>query len=160
MTHRYSKMNPNDALYIAARNYPGGVDALAARMGMSVKVLYNKLCPNTDSHHVNYHEVQMIIDFLSEVGRHDMVDMVINSFCWRYDLAVFKLPSVEPTDERLLDQMLGIMSKHGVMADGLKDALADGKISSRELDRIEEDFQTCIVALIRLRKTLHAHDDE
>lgn len=35
MTCKYSEMNQHDAIYIAARAYPGGVEALAGRMGMS-----------------------------------------------------------------------------------------------------------------------------
>ena len=49
MTRRYSDTNQHDALYKVARAYPGGLEALAARMGMSVNVLRNKLAPGIDT---------------------------------------------------------------------------------------------------------------
>lgn len=32
MTHRYNDINPGDAIYLAARSYPGGIDALARNL--------------------------------------------------------------------------------------------------------------------------------
>lgn len=156
MTHRYNQMNAADALYIAARGYPGGVEALAARMGMSVKVLYNKLCPKTDSHHINFDEVSVILDFLADAGKHDSVEMVINAFNWRHDRVAVKLPEHEPDDEQLFSQVLRIMNSHGVLADGLHQALRDDDINARELEAFEQDFQTCILGLLQLRCSIHA----
>jgi hypothetical protein len=45
MTRKYSDMNQHDALYKVARAYPGGLEALALRMDISVNVLRNKLAP-------------------------------------------------------------------------------------------------------------------
>ncbi|HEV7816365.1 MAG TPA: phage regulatory CII family protein, partial [Janthinobacterium sp.] len=44
-------MNQHDALYKVARNYPGGLEALAHSMGISVNVLRNKLAPTIASHY-------------------------------------------------------------------------------------------------------------
>lgn len=38
-------MNTKDAAYLTGRNYPGGVPALAARMGMDADELNRKLKP-------------------------------------------------------------------------------------------------------------------
>lgn len=43
-------MNPLDAAYKAAHDYPGGTDALAVRLGMTGAILRGKVNPN-DSHH-------------------------------------------------------------------------------------------------------------
>jgi len=40
-------MNTRDAAYLTGHHYPGGVPALAARMGMDARVLARKLNPNT-----------------------------------------------------------------------------------------------------------------
>lgn len=40
-------MNTRDAAYMTSLNYPGGVPALAARMGMDARDLSRKLNPNT-----------------------------------------------------------------------------------------------------------------
>lgn len=155
MTHRYNDLNPSDALYIAARSYPGGIEALAGRMGMSPRVLYKKLGTKVDSHHANYDEVSVILDFLVEAGKYDMVDLVINAFCWRHEYMAFELPRHFVSDEQLFDQVLTIMKQHGRLANGLSEAMHDGQIDAQEYDLIERDIRTCISGLLRLKKKLH-----
>jgi hypothetical protein len=160
MTHRYNAMNPGDALYMAARSYPGGIEALAARMGMKPGVLYKKLCTKVDSHHVNFVEASVIIDFLTEAGKHELVELVINSFCWRHDRVSFELPDQPASDDQLFEQVLVIMSNQGVLADGLRNALSDARISDSELYQFERDFQTCLLALVKLRQSIQdKHED-
>lgn len=40
-------MNTRDAAYLTGHHYPGGVPALAVRMGMDARELSRKLNPNT-----------------------------------------------------------------------------------------------------------------
>lgn len=155
MTHRYNEMNPGDALYMAARKYPGGIDALAARMGMPAGVLYKKLGTKVDSHHVSYEEVSTIIDFLIEAGQRDMAELVINSFCWRHDHLAFELPQQFVSDEQLFDQVLAIVQQKGDLARSLNHAMKDGRICTQEYNQIERDIQTCILGLLKLRKKIH-----
>lgn len=49
-------MDVCDAAYLIAHHYPGGVAALAARMGVNPGVLQNKLKPNNDTHHLRLDE--------------------------------------------------------------------------------------------------------
>lgn len=49
-------MDVRDAAYLIAHHYPGGVAALAARMGVNPGVLQNKLNPNNDTHHLRLDE--------------------------------------------------------------------------------------------------------
>lgn len=49
-------MDVRDAAHLIGHHYPGGVAALAARMGMVPGVLQNKLNPNNDSHHLRLDE--------------------------------------------------------------------------------------------------------
>lgn len=42
-------MNTRDAAYLTGHHYPGGVPALAVRMGMDAHELSRKLNPNTGS---------------------------------------------------------------------------------------------------------------
>ena len=50
MTRKYADMNQHDALYKVARAYPGGLEALAAKLDMSVNVLRNKLALGCQGH--------------------------------------------------------------------------------------------------------------
>lgn len=50
-------MSIEDAIYHTVHNYPGGVTALAARMGMSANTLTHKANPNTTTHHMHPREL-------------------------------------------------------------------------------------------------------
>ncbi len=53
-------LNVLDAAYHAAHGYPGGVAALAVRMGMSANTLNHKLNPNTPTHHLSLAEAMSL----------------------------------------------------------------------------------------------------
>jgi hypothetical protein len=152
MTRRYSPLAPLDALYIAARAYPGGVEALAQRLGMSPHVLYKKLQPPVDTHHVNFEEASAILDILENAGRAAQADMVIQAFNWRHQRVAVRLPDVaHQPSAQLLESAVSVMRQDGQLAGALQDALADdGRINSRELQIIEQHAQACITALLEL----------
>lgn len=162
MTCRYTEINQHDALYIAARAYPGGVEALALRMGMASHVLYKKLRPAVESHHANYEEVSEIIEHLEAAGRGDMADLALQAFAWRHSRLTFKLPDADIAGAELFAQVLRVMSDEGELARHIESALADdGRISDAELATIEKDLQECIEALVILRnKVRRKHDTD
>jgi hypothetical protein len=88
MTHRYTQMNPLDALYTAARAYPGGIEALAHRMGVSVAVLRNKLAPHVNTHHVTLAEASLIIEFLRE-AKCDEALLPLQALNWQHGLIAY-----------------------------------------------------------------------
>lgn len=49
-----------DAIYHTVHGYPGGVVALAARMGVSANTLTHKVNPNNDTHHMRPDELVAI----------------------------------------------------------------------------------------------------
>lgn len=53
-------MDVLDAAHLTAQNFPGGVPALARRMGVSANTLQHKLNPNTDRHILGLRESQII----------------------------------------------------------------------------------------------------
>lgn len=53
-------MTVADAIYHTVHNYPGGVVALAARMGVSANTLTHKANPNNDTHHMRPDELVAI----------------------------------------------------------------------------------------------------
>lgn len=68
MTRKYLDMNQHDALYKVARSYPGGIDALAQAMGISVNVLRNKLAPTIASHYPSFEEVSAVVELCHQAG--------------------------------------------------------------------------------------------
>jgi hypothetical protein len=57
-------MSIDDAIYRTVHNYPGGVAALAARMGVSPNTLTHKVNPNNATHHLHPREL-VAMQFLS-----------------------------------------------------------------------------------------------
>src|SRR5690606_4424393 len=56
-----ASMNVIDAAYSTVHDYPGGAEALAARMGKSAAVLRSKVNPNTSTHHLTLAEADEIL---------------------------------------------------------------------------------------------------
>ena len=50
-------MSVDDAIYHTVHSYPGGVTALAARMGVSPNTLTHKVNPNNNTHHLHPREL-------------------------------------------------------------------------------------------------------
>lgn len=53
-------MNTKDAAYLTGHNHPGGVPALAARMGMDARELIRKLNPNA-IHGISLDEAEVLM---------------------------------------------------------------------------------------------------
>lgn len=156
MTHFYSEMHPGDALYIAARQYPGGIDALAVRMGISASTLYKKLSAKVETHFISFEESQAILWFLREAGKKELVDSVLNAFCWQYDRIVIELPVDFATHELISDQFLEITSDHGTLASEIKSAERNRKVRKQDLDLVDSIMKRIIIGLHSLKKSLVA----
>lgn len=55
-------MDVLDAAYHTAHSYPGGVVALAPRMGISQNVLASKISVTSDTHHLSLKQAQILMD--------------------------------------------------------------------------------------------------
>lgn len=157
MTRKYLDMNQHDALYTVARGYPGGVDALAQCMGISVNVLRNKLAPTIASHYPSFEEVSTIIELCQRAGVNDAL-LPLHALLVRHGMAAFVVPQPEQVDGDDLSQTVClVMSQVGAVAAAVSTALMDGKVTLAEADLIEREFHGALAALgawrarIRLR---------
>lgn len=161
MTKAYSQMSALDALYTAARRYPGSVEAMALRLNKSPEVLRKKLQPDVESHHITLSEALDIIELLDGTVP-DAADLAIGSIAWRLDRAMVRLPKCDSSVDELLQQVLVIFAEEGKLSQDISVALSnDGKIDARELDMIEADLSHSIEALMSLRDKVrekHHHD--
>ncbi|PTR17480.1 hypothetical protein C8R31_101644 [Nitrosospira sp. Nsp2] len=157
MTYRYSDINQHDALYKAARTYPGGVEALARRMAQpSAAVLYNKLRPGVDTHHTQFEEVSEVIESLQEVGKGDAAELPIQAFCWRHGYVAVKLPAERPAaGGELLRMICNVVADEGQVAGTIATALSDNWISPQEQEQIELTIRRAVQGLLELEKQLH-----
>jgi hypothetical protein len=160
MTRRYLDMNQHDALYTVARKYPGGLEALARELGMSVNVLRNKLAPTIVSHYPSFEEVSQIVEHCHQAGVPD-AHLPLHALLVRHGMAAFLVPQPETARQDDLSQTVcRVMSEVGAVAEAVSSALIDGKVTSAEADLIERKFQSALSALgawrARLRKEADA----
>lgn len=154
MTLRYSEANQHDALYLIARKYPGGVEALAHRLGKSPDVLYNKLRPGVHTHHITFEELSLILELCEEAGVNDWT-LPLRAFCWRHRHIPISLPHCpEVGDEQLTTLLCQTMKEIGDVADEISQATRDGRITDRELAGLEVQFTEAAAALMALRKRI------
>lgn len=160
MTCHYSEINLFDAISIASRRYPGGIEALAQRIGIRVpQVLRNKITPSNEQNHLTVEELTHIIDSLQHAGRQKEADLIIDAFNWTFGRVATKLPGIEPpvgTD--LTPHLLHIMRHTGEIAADLESSIEDGRITTKELDAMEKRVQESIEAQLQLLEQLrHQH---
>ena len=157
MTRKYSDMNQHDALYKVARAYPGGLEALATKMGMSVNVLRIKLAPAIESHYPSFEELSVIIELCHQAGVKD-AHLPLHALLGRHGLAAFVVPEPsEVSKDDLSQTVCKVMSQVGDVAEAVSEALLDGVITAAEADLIEREFQAALTALGEWRARIRAH---
>jgi hypothetical protein len=157
MTRRYSDMNQHDALYKVARAYPGGLEALAARLQVSVNVLRNKLAPGIETHYPSFEEMSAIIDLCQEAGVKDAL-LPLHALLARQGMAGFLVPEPrEFTDDDLSQTVCRVMSQVGNAAEAVSEAMMDRVITTREADLIEREFQAALAAIGEWRERIRQH---
>ena len=147
MTRRYLDMNQHDALYTVARKYPGGLDALARELGVSVNVLRNKLSPAIASHYPSFEEVSQIVECCHRAGVED-AHLPLHALLVRHGMAAFVVPQPASARQDDLSQTVcRVMSEVGAVAEAVSTALLDGVVTVAEADLIEHKFQCALSAL-------------
>jgi hypothetical protein len=154
MTRKYCDMNQHDALYKAARAYPGGIEALAQAMGMSANVLRNKLAPTIASHYPSFEEVSTIVELCQSAGVAD-AHLPLHALLVRHGMAAFIVPQPEQSSSDDLSQTVcRVMSQVGAVAAAVSCALMDGRVTAAEADLIEREFHGALAALGEWRARL------
>jgi len=152
LTYLYSDTSQHEALYNAARKFPGGIDglanALSARLGkrISPNVLRNKLRPGIDTHHITLEDFSLVLE-LCEEARVESALQPLDAVCWRHGRVAVEVPEVDPNDPNPARTVCQVMAKVGAVAEAVAKAAADGVIDERELDEIEAVFFRAQAAL-------------
>lgn len=151
MTYHYTEVDPSDALYNAARKYPGGIPALALRLQIPAGTLQKKLSPAVKTHVLGYEEAIAVIELLDEAVPAE-ADLAIGGLLWRLNRVALRLPAGGDVDsDALVARLMQVFSDEGVLAEHIREALADKRVNQRELARIEKDIQRAMEDLATLR---------
>jgi hypothetical protein len=137
MTHKYSARNQHDLLYEVARAYPGGIEALAARLGTSAKKLYKKLSPKSPERNTTAEEFSVIVEMCEGAGVKNAMSP-IEAMCWRHGGIFVPLDAINgTTDEDLRKTGIQAMTQLGNVAALVEEALERDELSDNDMERIE-----------------------
>ena len=123
-------MDMFDTIHEIAHSYPGGVEALALRMGKNSGTLRKKLLQNVDTHELTVKELRTLVDFAD-------TDKIAQSFAADRGLMCISMPDYDGlSDKEILDLHLELLAQQGEWAREISKAMSNGEIDwdvSRQL---------------------------
>lgn len=140
-------MNITDAAHKTVKDYPGGSEALAVRIGMSAAVLRNKVNPNNNTHHLTLAEASEIMGVTGD-------DRILHAMAAEHGYTLQKMQADGMAS--VMGAMLENAAKQGAFAQALQEALADGLISENEMKAISSAGTAQVEAMINLLARLRA----
>lgn len=142
-----------DAFYHTCRDYPGGIEALAPRLGVQPGVLRNKACTTNTTNKPTFAEARDICEL---TGDHRM----LHSFASSLGYACFKFDrDVDASELAVIEVVTNSMSAHGSVGSAVYSALADGRVDRKEAKVIEEAVYKAVRCLQELRACLTSMAD-
>ncbi|MFP4615554.1 MAG: phage regulatory CII family protein [Thiohalorhabdus sp.] len=134
MTRRYFHDALEEAQYRVVREYPGGARALAPLVGMHAGTLSNKVNPSNETHHLATREAVAMQHAAKDFRILHAEAQLLHHTC-------IPLTSFEGvSDAELLDLYAGYHKELGETAEAIRDALADGAVTRRELERVRKEL--------------------
>jgi len=162
VTLQLNPLHPLDALAKSCREYPGGMTALAARMGKTEATLRKELAQGVPTHRVGYdEELSTILDYLHDAGVLSWAD-TLHAFAYRHAHLMVPIPDVDGQEDEQLVQMVCAMVKEvgdvGGSLTSAKSDKGDGSkyISTQEFKNFDAQVEEAMAALAALRERVHA----
>lgn len=140
-------MNILDAAYRVGHDSPGGVAALAPRMGISQAVLNSKINPNTKTHILSIEEM---IRMEHLTGRHDML------FAHAEALGYVAVPVPCLGDDDIDHAITTACAEFGDYLRTVGDTLSDKRVTPNEAKRLEKELVEMIASATHLQALLTA----
>lgn len=140
-------MNIEDAAHRVGHDSPGGVAALAPRMGMSQAVLNSKINPNTRTHHLSISEM---IRMEQLTGRVDML------FAHAEALGYVAVPVPCIGDDNVDHAITTACAEFGDYLRTVGDALGDKRVTPNEAKKLEKELVEMMSAATHLQALLTA----
>lgn len=133
------------AVHQTAHDAPGGLPALAVRMGKRESTLRGKVCPTTDEHKLTLREALAMMELTGD-------DRILHVMAESrgYTLQRKALPDAQS----LVSAVLDADAEHGDIAQQIRAAISDGKLTEAEKADITREIDQAEAALEALRSTI------
>lgn len=122
-------MNIQDAAHKTVKEYPGGSESLAPRLGMSAAVLRNKVNPNTATHHLTLAEADELMSVTDDFR-------ILHALAATHGFVLQRADA--PESGSLIQGMLAAAAGQGDLAHIVAQAMEDGRITPNEVAQIEK----------------------
>lgn len=123
-------MNHLDAFHQTVHSAPGGCEAIAPRMGMSAAILRNKANPNSTTNKPTLDEADRLMGI---TGDH----AVLHALAANHGYVCVKVEEgAEASDMAVLEMITLVWQTNGEVGAAVNEALADGRITRQEVERI------------------------
>lgn len=129
-------MTPLDAAHATVHDYPGGSESLAPRLGMGGSILRNKVNANINTNHLTLVDADKM---MSVTGDHRILSALAQQHGYVLVPVAFDAP---PSDMAILELVTCVWRHNGDVGRSVDDALADGRITKRELDTIKKSIHS------------------
>lgn len=136
-------MNRRDAALHLARRYPGGIEAVAARMGKRPDTLRKELT-GVEGYKWGVEDEELLVSLCQAAGVPDCL-APLNAAAANAGALVIPLPAQDGMSGGAWACLATAVEKFGTLARDYGAAFADNVITANELRTIERDFG-CVVA--------------
>ncbi|SEN72032.1 Phage regulatory protein CII (CP76) [Nitrosospira multiformis] len=137
-------MSIKDVLYRAVHAYPGGVAALAARMGKNPNTLQSKINPNLGTHHTTAEELEQIQTFTN-------TDEIAKYLAAQRGMICIPVVRHEgASDTEILDLVIQMNTAESGFLSEMQRALADGGVCEKEMAVIRNKAHEHMAAIAEL----------
>jgi len=131
-------LDVRDAAYHTAHCFPGGVPALAQRMGMSQNTLAHKVSLNNDTHHLSLREAVT----MQEVSRDTRI---CQAMCAAIGGVFVDLGC--DNKSTTMAQVMHMAAEFGEVLGSVNEAVADGQVTPNEMQECERQAAELMAAL-------------
>jgi hypothetical protein len=142
LKHRKTScIEPEDAAHVVGLEH--GVRELAEKMNIRPAVLANKLNPDNETNFLYLRDAVFLTELTDD-------NRILEAWCAKRGGVFVPLPEEVACDEDLSDQLLGLTSQLGSALAQVKDARADGVITTDEYDRIRVELRKTVNEVLKL----------
>lgn len=136
------------ALYHAARDYQGGIKAVAAVHGLNATTLQHKLSPTHEPHRPNLDDLEAVLAVTQDSRILDSLGEIAGGCLWVHPEA---LRDDEPMGS-VLATIADLHGKLGEMIDSVSVSLADGVVDEREQAELRQRTRRVLELVLGLER--------
>lgn len=133
------------AIQSTATNATGGIKGLSQKMGVNHQTLINKCNPNSETHKLTLREAMAM---MINTGDVQILEVLASELGYTIE------PKASRSTKDLMAAVLTADAEHGDVGRSIQEALADGRLTPREVAKVRDEVSEAKRALDDLLSTV------